>query len=75
MLPLTNAVTSFSVNQMIASLNLHKSKCWDKTHLILFRFLELHLHQIGSKDRMCGSVINDTSKGSVPLLTREELST
>lgn len=68
MLPLTNAVTSFSVNQMIVSLNLHKSKCWDKRHLILFRFLELHLHQTGSKDGMGGSVMNDTSKGSVPLL-------
>lgn len=47
MLSLTNAVTNFSVNQTIVSLNLHKSKCWVKTSLTLFRFLELDLHQIG----------------------------
>lgn len=71
MLPLTNDVTNFSVNQMIVSLNLHKSKCWDKICLILFRLLELYLHQIGLEDRMCGSVMNDNSKGSVALLTSE----
>jgi len=74
MLLLTNTVINFSVIQIIVSLNLHKSKCQNKTCLILFRCLELHLHQIGLKDGMCGSVMNDTSKGSVALHIWEELS-
>lgn len=65
MLPDTNVVTNFSVNQMILSLNLHKSKCWENTYLILFRFLELNLHQICLKNGICASVMNYTSK---PLL-------
>lgn len=62
MFPLTNDVLDLSVSQMTVSLNLHTSKCWDNACLILCRFLELHLHSIGLKDRMCGSVMNDTSK-------------